>query len=168
VDRVYPAIIGKSEMIGATDWSGVAQVLGASGILVTAILSGIATILSAKAKNQAAEAKEQSVATHTAVNSRMDEFKRLFEQVFIQKGAAQEVERQRVRVENTAAAPSTLLAEAELKAQALIREATDAAAKLLAEAHKVSVTNQVVNPVPVQVVGPGVDTPLKVTTDDKK
>jgi Na+-transporting NADH:ubiquinone oxidoreductase subunit NqrC len=137
-----------------TDWTGLAQVVTALGLLVTAIFSGVATILAAKAKHQATEAKEQAIATHTAVNSRMDEFKRLFEQVFIQKGVAQEVEKQRIR-------------ETDTGGMALMKEATDTAAKLLADARQVALVNQGTNPIPVQVVGPGVDTPLKVIAEDK-
>jgi Na+-transporting NADH:ubiquinone oxidoreductase subunit NqrC len=148
-----------------TDWTGLAQVVTALGLLVTAIFSGVATILAAKAKHQATEAKEQAIATHTAVNSRMDEFKRLFEQVFIQKGVAQEVEKQRIRETDTGG--MALLAEAEVKVLALMKEATDTAAKLLADARQVALVNQGTNPIPVQVVGPGVDTPLKVIAEDK-
>lgn len=55
----------------------------ALGVLVTAVLSGIAAIIAAKIKTQTQE-------THQAVNSRMDEFKRLFESSFIARGKLEE------------------------------------------------------------------------------
>jgi len=139
-----------------TDWQGLALAIAAIGTVIAAIFSGMASLRAGKADKQAAE-------THQAVNSRMDEFKRLFEQVFIQRGAAQEVDRQRER-ERTSPPASTLVDAAEEKARALIAEATVAAANVIAEAHRVAAT-KTSEPMPVQVVnGPGVDSPLKVTT----
>jgi hypothetical protein len=61
----------------------IVEIIMALGVLITALLSGIAAIVSARAKSQTQE-------THQAVNSRMDEFKRLFEASFIAQGKLQE------------------------------------------------------------------------------
>lgn len=68
----------------------VVQLLTALGVLVTAILSGVAAIIAARAKREASTAKVQAVETHKAVNSRMDEFKKLFEASFIAQGELKE------------------------------------------------------------------------------
>lgn len=141
-----------------TDWGGVAQVITSVGGLLAAVFSGIAMVRSSQARKSGEKAEKQSAETHIAVNSRMDEFKKLFESVFLMKGKMEERDAQ---ARDTSGPAMIVVAEA--KAQALIAEATAAAAKLLAEAHHVSVTNLSDQPVPVKVVGPGVDTPLKVT-----
>lgn len=66
--------------------SEIISIITALGTLVTAILAGAATIIAALAKREASDAKAQTMVTHTAVNSRMEEFKKLFEKVFFDKG----------------------------------------------------------------------------------
>jgi Skp family chaperone for outer membrane proteins len=102
------------------------------GVVVSCIFSATACVLAFKA--------------HKAVNSRMDEFKRIFQDLFMRKGADAEIEKQRVR---DAAGRAGLVVEAETKAADLRHEASataaevrheasETAAQVLAEAHRVS------------------------------
>lgn len=139
------------------DFQGLALLITALGSFLSVIISSIAAWRASKADNQSFE-------THVAVNSRMDEFKKLFEETFKMKGA----EEQREKTAAAATVVGGAVEVAEAKARDLLAAATLEAARLLAEARQVSINNPSDNPVPVVLVGPGVDSAVLTKDVEKK
>lgn len=153
-----------NEVIMDLNW--LAPTLGTVPAIIASIVAAVMAIKSNKTSN----------ATKTAVDGRMDEMLRITKERATAEATLLEKNAQKGReaaVAEALAASGVLkgdiVAKAEADAKKLVEEATTAAAKLVAEAHRVAVTNLATDPIPVQVVeGPGVDTPLLTKAAKKK
>lgn len=145
---------------------------------IMALATFVAAVGSIWATISANKAKTQSVITHQAVNSRMDELLRLATANAKAEATLAEKTAEKVRQGEAAAIvvaatppPDEVLKHAEERARSVIAEAAAVAAKMIADARtqKGDYQQNQPSPIPVEVVrGPGVDEPLQVTNKETK
>ena len=151
-------------MLLLIDYNGLAQTIVAIGALVASVTAALIAWSGRKsavhAEKQAQEARDQSVQTHTAVNSRMDEMIKLVKADAAAKATIAEQDAQRLRekviaeatllekqaeherrsqmnlalLASPAPAPIDAIQVAAAAARKLLEDAAQTAAKLIAEA----------------------------------
>jgi hypothetical protein len=166
-----------------TDMDWIPATIMALGVAIPSIVGSVLSIKAAnragskaaeandnaiKANDNALEAKTQSEATHTAINSRMDEMLKLTRTEAEAKATLAEKDAEKERQDSALAikegTPDAVVELARVQAKRLLDDAAIAAAKILYDA-KFAKAN-LDGPIQVELSrGAGVDEPLKVITD---